>query len=111
VRPDLLKQMDDTSILRLLTTLGELDPDRLAMIADLYKLVGDLLIDQNKNQEAVLDFQLSLTFYLEISLSGKNQRQKLDEKINQIYSMLSGLKSTSKSSTCLSIIMRMRGTM
>jgi hypothetical protein len=93
VPPYLLKQMDDLSLLRLLTTQGELDPDRLAMVANLYKLEGDLLIDQNKNQEAVLDYQRALTFYLEIRLSGKDQGQNdLDGNINDLYRKLSGRK-------------------
>jgi len=93
VPPHLLKQMDDLSLLRLLTTQGELDPDRLAMVANLYKLEGDLLIDQNKNREAVLDYQRALTFYLEIRLSGKDQGQNdLDGNINDLYRKLSGRK-------------------
>ena len=91
VRPNLLKQMDDASILRLLTTQGELDPDRLALVADLYKLEGDLLKEQDKNQEAVLDYQRSLSFYLEISLSGKDRGLiDLDGKIDELYLELSG---------------------
>ena len=93
VAPHLLKQMDDLSLLRLLTTQGELDPDRLAMVANLYKLEGDLLIDQNKNREAVLDYQRALIFYLEIRLSGKDQGQNdLDGNINDLYRKLSGRK-------------------
>jgi hypothetical protein len=91
VRPELLNQMDDTSILRLLTTQGELDPDRLALVADLYKLEGDLLKDQDKNHESILDYQRSLSFYLEISLSGRDQGlNDLDFKIDQIYLDISG---------------------
>ena len=71
VRPGLLKQMEDASLLRLLTTQGQLDPDRLAMVADLYRFEGDILADQGKHQEASLDYQRALTLYLEISLSGQ----------------------------------------
>ena len=90
VRPDLLKQMDDASLLRLLTTQGELDPDRLAMVAELYKIEGDLLLAQNQKQEAILDFKRSLTIFLEISLSGKYQAvSDLDVMINELYLKLS----------------------
>ncbi len=89
VRPDLLKQMDDTSVLQLLTTQGELVPDRLAMVADLYKLEGDLLADQNQNHEALQDYQRTLTFYLKISLVEREQgSSELDNKIDELYQNL-----------------------
>lgn len=90
VRPDLLKQMDDSSLLHLLTTQGELDPDRLAMVAELYKLEGDLLLAQNQNEGAFLDYQRSQTIFLEISLSGKYQAvSDLDDRIKELYLKLS----------------------
>jgi len=89
VRPNLLKQMDDASLLRLLTTQGELDPDRLAMVAELYKIEGDLLLAQNQKQEAILEYKRSLTLFLEISLSGKYQAvSNLDDRINELYRKL-----------------------
>ena len=91
VRPDLLKQMDDASVLHLLTTQGELVPDRLAMVADLYKLEGDLLADQNQNHEAIQDYLRALTFYLKISLEERDQGlSELDNKIDALYQKLSG---------------------
>jgi len=91
VRPDLLKQMDDASVLHLLTTQGELVPDRLAMVADFYKVEADLLADQNQNREALQDYQRALTFYLNISLVERDQgSSEFDHKIDDLYQMLSG---------------------
>ena len=91
VPPDLLRQMDDKSLLRLLTTQGELDPDRLALVADLYKLEGDLLSDQGKEREAELDYQRSMTFFLEIRLSGQDEGlYDIDQKIDNLHEKLSG---------------------
>jgi len=91
VPPDLLRQMDDNSLLRLLTTQGELDPDRLALVADLYKLEGDLLSDQGKEREAELDYQRSMTFFLEIRLSGQDEGlYDIDQKIDNLHEKLSG---------------------
>jgi len=93
VPPKLLKQMDDASLLRLLTTQGELDPDRLAMIAELYNLEGDLLSDESLEQEAAFDYLRSLTFFLEISLSGKDQGiSDIDGMINKLEIKLAGQK-------------------
>ncbi|MFN2212041.1 MAG: DUF6483 family protein [Anaerolineales bacterium] len=90
VRPGLLKQMDDDSVLRLLTSQGELDPDRLAMVAELYKLEGDLLVAQNVNPEADNLYLRSLTFYLQISLNGNPQGLiSLDDKIDELYQKFS----------------------
>ena len=78
--------MYNTSILRLLTTQGGLDPVRFALAAGLYKLEGDLLKDQEKNQEAVLNNQRSLSFYLEISLSGNGRCvYDLEDKIDELH--------------------------
>lgn len=91
VRAGLLKQMDDPSVLHLLTTQGELVPDRLAMVSDLYKLEGDLLADQNQNPEALQDYQRALTFYLKISLVERDQgSSELGNKIDELYQKLSG---------------------
>ena len=93
VPPKLLKQMDDTSLLHLLTTQGELDPDRLAMIAELYNLEGDLLSDESLGQEAAFDYLRSLTFFLEISLAGKDQGiSDVDAMISNLENKLAGQK-------------------
>lgn len=91
VRADLLKQMDDLSIMRLLTTQGELVPDRLAMVAELYNLEGDLLVVKNNNPEAIQDYQRALTFYLEIILMESNQgSSELHKKIDELDQKLLG---------------------
>ena len=60
------------------------------MVAELYKIEGDLLLAQNQNQEAILDYKRSLTIFLEISLSGKYQAvSDLDDRINELYLKLS----------------------
>jgi hypothetical protein len=93
VPPKLLKQMDDTSLLHLLTTQGELDPDRLAMIAELYNLEGDLLSDESVGQEAAFDYLRSLTLFLEISLAGKDQGiSDVDAMISNLENKLAGQK-------------------
>jgi hypothetical protein len=82
---DLLKQMDDSSIMNILTTQGELVSDRLYMVANLYELEGDLLTDQNRISEANLDYLRALTIYLDIALKGENQySSELNYKIEQL---------------------------
>ncbi len=86
----LLKQMDDSSVMNILTTQGELVSDRLYMVANLYELEGSLLTDQNRIPEANLDYLRALTFYLEIALKGENQySRKLNDKIEHLQLTLS----------------------
>ena len=93
IRPNLLKQMDEKSILQLLTTLGELDPDRIVMVADLYKMEGDLFEKQTRKPEALQDYQRALIFYLEISRSSANQdHYNIEFKVNDLTTKLSGVE-------------------
>jgi tetratricopeptide (TPR) repeat protein len=82
---DLLKQMDDSSVMNILTTQGELVSDRLYMVANLYELEGDLFTDQNRISEANLDHLRALTFYLDIASKGEYQYSSdLNDKIEQL---------------------------
>jgi len=87
---DLLKQMDDSSVMNILTTQGELVSDRLYMVANLYELEGSILTDQNRISEAHLDYLRALTFYLEIALKGEIQySSEQNDKIEHLQLKLS----------------------
>jgi tetratricopeptide (TPR) repeat protein len=64
----LIIQMDESSLLKVLTSQGELDKDRLYIIAELYEQEGYIYFDQEKLTSANSDFQRALLFYLEIAL-------------------------------------------
>ncbi len=86
----LLKGMDDSSVMKILTTQGELVSDRLNMVAKLYELEGDLLIDQNRPSEANLDYLRALIFHLEIAIEGENQVSgEIHERIENLKHKLS----------------------
>ena len=86
----LLKQMDDSSVMNILTTQGELVSDRLYMVANLYELEGSILTDQNRIPEANIDYLRALTFYLEIALKGEIQySSELNDKIEHLQLKLS----------------------
>jgi hypothetical protein len=89
MRSRLLKQMDDSSLMNILTTQGELVSDRLYMVANLYKLEGDIFLDQKLIAEANQDYQRALTFYLEIALRGEDQfSPELNDKIDELRQVL-----------------------
>lgn len=86
LKPELLKHMDDSSILNLLTSQGELGTERLYILAELYRHEGDILIVQNMTQEAIFDYQRALSFYLQLPDDQKDQdSSKIKQKIIDLF--------------------------
>ena len=86
LKPELLKHMDDSSILNLLTSQGELGTERLYILAELYRHEGDILIAQNRTQEAIFDYQRALSFYLQLPDDQKDQdSSKIKQKITDLF--------------------------
>ena len=86
LKPDLLKHMDDSSILNLLTSQGELGTERLYILAELYRHEGDILLAQNRTQEAIFDYQRALFFYLQLPDDQKDQdTSKIKQKIIDLF--------------------------
>ena len=86
LKPELLKHMDDSSILNLLTSQGELGTERLYILAELYRNEGDILIAQNRTQEAIFDYQRALSFYLQLPDDQKGQdSSKIKQKIIDLF--------------------------
>ena len=68
LRADLIKLMDDESLLKFLTQQDQLDIERLALIADLFKEEGDILAAQGQISESRKSYLRSLIYYLETGL-------------------------------------------
>jgi hypothetical protein len=66
---NLVDQMDDGSILNMLTTQGQLDVGRLAILADLYQEQGEILFKLDQSVQGSIAFARALRFILEVSLS------------------------------------------
>jgi hypothetical protein len=75
LRADLLKQLDDAVIFRMLTIQDRVDGERLVVMADLFRAEGDILSDQQHPAESQQSYQRALNFYLEASLSDQIQPQ------------------------------------
>jgi hypothetical protein len=54
LRADIIKRLDDVSILKALTQQGKLDIHRLALIADLFKEDGDTSVDLTEEIEGLV---------------------------------------------------------
>ena len=89
LRTDLLKQLDDEVIFRMLTLQGHLDIERTLVIAELFKAEGDILADQNRMNESKQSYLRALNFYLEASLNDQNVSppSKLPEQVDWLVSM------------------------
>lgn len=71
MRASLLKQMDDASLLQLLTVRGELDLERLDLAAELFRQEGEILAVQGRVAESYVDLLRALNFSLELGLSDR----------------------------------------
>lgn len=91
VRAELLHQMDEASILRILTAQEEIDLARLEMVAELYRIEGDLLAEQGLKARSHQDYLRAMTFYLEIGLApGVQSAKETNGKIDQLSQLVSG---------------------
>jgi hypothetical protein len=88
LRADLLKQLDDEVIFRILTLQERLDIERVLVIAELFKAEGDILADQNRMAESQQSFLRALNFYLEAGLNDQNisPPSKLAEQVEWLVS-------------------------
>jgi hypothetical protein len=77
LRADIIKRLDDVSILKALTQQGKLDIHRLALIADLFKEDGDILVAQSQISESRESYLRSLTYHLETGF-GETTRPSVD---------------------------------
>jgi hypothetical protein len=72
-KADLIKQLDDESLLKALTVQDRLDIDRLALVADLFKEEGDILAAQEHIPESRKSYLRSLTYHLETGFGETTQ--------------------------------------
>jgi hypothetical protein len=66
---NVVDQMDDGSILNILTAQGQLDVGRLAILADLYQEQGEILFKLDQPVQGRIAFARALRFLLEVALS------------------------------------------
>jgi len=66
---NLVDQLDDDSVLALLTMQEQLDIGRLAVLADLYQEQGEILFKLDQPAQGRIVFASALRFFLEVALS------------------------------------------
>jgi tetratricopeptide (TPR) repeat protein len=89
---DLIDQMDDEIVLSMLTTNGQLDIERLAVLGDLYLEKGGISFDLGQPDPGIFAYARALRFILEVVLANDSRLspesmvkietlvQKLDQK-------------------------------
>jgi len=65
----LIDQMDDASILSMLTTNGQLDTGRLAILGDLYQEEGTIFFKLDQPVPGIFAYKRALRFILEVVLA------------------------------------------
>ena len=91
MRKDLSDRLDDDSLLNILVVNDEMDIERLAVIANLYHLDGEILAEMNQQMPAALANQRALRFYLELALIDfDNLTTELSGKIADLQAKLKG---------------------
>jgi hypothetical protein len=89
---NLVDQMDDNSVLGMLSAQGKLDVGRLAILADIYQEQGDLLIQQDQSRQAGAAFARSLRFILEVALAeDTNLSNENIGKVSNLVQRLEGI--------------------
>jgi hypothetical protein len=89
MRKDLSDRLDDDSLLNILIVEDELDLERLAVIADLYYLDGEILAEIGQSPPAALANLRALRFYLELALADfDNLSPELSAKIADLQKKL-----------------------
>ncbi len=66
---NIVDQMEDGSLLSLLSTQGQLDVGRLAILADLYQEQGEILFKLDQSVQGSIAYARALRFVLEVALS------------------------------------------
>jgi tetratricopeptide (TPR) repeat protein len=82
LKSEIIKQLEDSSLLQLLTREQRLDTARLALVADLFKEQGDILVAQKRLAEGRQDYLRALAYMLETGFGDANaQAGELPGKI------------------------------
>jgi len=66
---NVVDEMEDASLLTMLTTNGQLDIGRLAVLADLYQEQGEILFGLDQPKQGLIAFGRALRFILEVALA------------------------------------------
>jgi hypothetical protein len=87
---NLVEQMDDASLLSMLTTQGQLDIGRLAILADLFQEEGEILSKLDQSAEGFFASARALRFTLEVVLADDSHLSA--ENIGKIETLYKNLK-------------------
>jgi hypothetical protein len=68
----IVDQMEDGSILSMLSAQGQLDVGRLAILGQLYQEQGEILLKMDQPGPGTISFAHALRFFLEVALTGED---------------------------------------
>jgi hypothetical protein len=102
LKADLIRAMDDESLLSALTQQDRLDTDRLLLLADLFFEETDILAMQDKPAASQASALRALNFYLDVVLDWGPER--ISEKYAKIEQLVDSLgENTLPPQTCFAL--------
>jgi hypothetical protein len=102
LKADLIRAMDDESLLSALTQQDHLDTDRLLLLADLFFEETDILAMQDKPAASQASALRALNFYLDVVLDWGPER--ISEKYAKIEQLVDSLgENTLPPQTCFAL--------
>ncbi len=102
LKADLIRAMEDESVLLSLTQHEQLDTDRLLILADLFYEEGDILAKQGKPAASHASSLRALNFYLDVVLDWGADR--ISEKFGKIEDLVGQLdEQTLPPQTCFAL--------
>jgi len=87
--PNIIKRLDDESLLKALTQQDRLDIERLELIADLFKEEGDILAAQSRISDSLECYTRSLIYHLEIGFT--ETKRPSEEQTGEIEELIQKL--------------------
>ena len=89
LKADLVRQLDDTKIIEMLTTNDFLDVGRLYHVAEMFRLEGEIQNELGQQEKAKISQVRALNLYLEVGFAVENEFLEADDRIDMLFDSLS----------------------
>lgn len=89
LKADLVRQLDDKKIVDMVTVNDYLDVARLYHVAELFRLEGELYLDQKQEEMARVSQIRALNLFVEIGFAVENEFLEADDRIDELFESLS----------------------
>lgn len=89
LKADLVRQLDDKRIIDMLTINEYLDVARLYHVAELFRLEGEIYLDQKQKEMAKISQIRAVNLFIEVGFTVENDFLEADDRIDELFESLS----------------------